>query len=77
MDARSAATAPPSARIDIALHDLVGKVLGEPVHAILGLSAAIPPTDFTIGIDEPAVVAERAARAADVPGPQDQARRSE
>jgi L-alanine-DL-glutamate epimerase-like enolase superfamily enzyme len=53
--------------IDIALHDLVGKVLGVPVHALLGLPAAIPPTDFTIGIDEPAVVAERAARAAHFP----------
>ena len=65
--ARSAATAPPSARIDIALHDLVGKVVGVPVHVLLGLSADLPPTDFTIGIDEPAVVAERARRAADFP----------
>ncbi len=53
--------------IDIALHDLAGQVLGVPVHALLGLPAAIPPTDFTIGIDEPAVVAERAARAAHFP----------
>ncbi len=53
--------------IDVALHDLAGKVLGVPVHALLGLPAAIPPTDFTIGIDEPAVVAERAARAAHFP----------
>jgi L-alanine-DL-glutamate epimerase-like enolase superfamily enzyme len=64
--------------IDIALHDLVGKVLGIPVHELIGLSADIPPTDFTIGIDEPAIVAQRAARAADFPalkikcgGPQD------
>jgi L-alanine-DL-glutamate epimerase-like enolase superfamily enzyme len=53
--------------IDTALHDLVGKVNELPVHVLLGLSADIPPTDFTIGIDEPAVVAERAARAADFP----------
>jgi L-Ala-D/L-Glu epimerase len=53
--------------IDIALHDLAGKVLGVPVHELIGLSAAIPPTDFTIGIDEPAVVAERAGRAAHFP----------
>ncbi len=53
--------------IDIALHDLAGKVVGLPVHELLGLSADIPPTDFTIGIDEPAVVAERARRAADFP----------
>ena len=53
--------------LDIALHDLVGRVLGLPVHALLGLSSAIPPTDFTLGIDEPAVVAERARRAAHFP----------
>jgi len=53
--------------LDIALHDLVGKVTGQPVHALIGLSATIPPTDFTIGIDEPAVVAERAKRAAHFP----------
>ncbi len=53
--------------LDIALHDLAGKVLGIPVHVLLGLSAAIPPTDFTIGIDEPAIVAQRAARAAHFP----------
>ncbi len=53
--------------LDIALHDLAGKVLGIPVHTLLELSAELPPTDFTIGIDEPAVVAERARRAADFP----------
>jgi L-alanine-DL-glutamate epimerase-like enolase superfamily enzyme len=54
--------------IDIALHDLVGKVQGIPVHVLRGLPAHdLPPTDFTIGIDEPAVVAERARRAADFP----------
>ena len=53
--------------LDIALHDLAGKVAGVPVHELLGLSADLPPTDFTIGIDEPAVVAERAARASRFP----------
>ena len=53
--------------IDIALHDLVGKRLGLPVRAILDVPGEIPPTDFTLGIDEPAVVAERARRAADFP----------
>ena len=64
--------------IDIALHDLVGKVVGLPVHELRGLPAELPPTDFTIGIDAPEVVAQRAARAADFPalkiklgGPQD------
>ena len=53
--------------VDIALHDLVGKVSRRPLHDLLGLSAAIPPTDFTIGIDEPAIVAERARRAGAFP----------
>jgi L-alanine-DL-glutamate epimerase-like enolase superfamily enzyme len=64
--------------LDIALHDFAGKVLGIPVHELIGLSASIPPTDFTIGIDEPEIVAQRAARVADFPalkiklgGPQD------
>jgi L-alanine-DL-glutamate epimerase-like enolase superfamily enzyme len=64
--------------LDIALHDLGGKILGIPVHELIGLPAAIPPTDFTIGIDDPGIVAERAKRAADFPalkiklgGPQD------
>jgi L-alanine-DL-glutamate epimerase-like enolase superfamily enzyme len=52
---------------DIALHDLAGKVAGVPVHRLLGLSDDLPPTDFSIGIDEPAVVAERAARASRFP----------
>jgi L-alanine-DL-glutamate epimerase-like enolase superfamily enzyme len=53
--------------LDIALHDLVGKVLGIPVHELLGLSTDLPPTDFTIGIDAPEVVAERARRAGGFP----------
>lgn len=53
--------------LDIALHDLLGRRLGLPVHQLLGLSAEIPPTDFTIGIDEPAAVAQRAVRAAHFP----------
>jgi L-alanine-DL-glutamate epimerase-like enolase superfamily enzyme len=53
--------------LDIALHDFAGKVTGQPVHELLGMSADLPPTDFTIGIDEPAIVAQRARRAADFP----------
>ena len=36
-------------------------------YELLGLSPDLPPTDFTIGIDEPEVVAQRAARAAHFP----------
>ena len=53
--------------VDSALHDLVGKVSGRPAWDLLGLSPDIPPTDFTLGLDEPAVVAERARRAAHFP----------
>ncbi|HYM83695.1 MAG TPA: dipeptide epimerase [Candidatus Dormibacteraeota bacterium] len=53
--------------LDLALHDLVGRRLGMAVVDLLGLSRSIPPTDFTLGLDDPAVVAERARRAAAFP----------
>jgi len=53
--------------LDTALHDLVGKVHDEPVRTVIGLTGEAPPTDFSIGIDEPSIVAERASRAADFP----------
>jgi L-Ala-D/L-Glu epimerase len=53
--------------LDSALHDLVGKVTGTPAHELLGLSKDIPPTDFTLGLDEPKVVADRARRAGAFP----------
>ncbi len=53
--------------IDIALHDLAGKRLGLPVRELIDLPGELPPTDFTLGIDEPSLVAERARRARDFP----------
>jgi L-alanine-DL-glutamate epimerase-like enolase superfamily enzyme len=53
--------------LDTALHDLVGKVLDQPVAELIGLPGPIPPTDFTLGLDEPRIVAERARRAARFP----------
>jgi L-alanine-DL-glutamate epimerase-like enolase superfamily enzyme len=53
--------------LDIALHDLAGKATGQPVHRLLGLPAESPPTDFTLGLDAPDVVAERARRASRFP----------
>ncbi|MDR2683238.1 MAG: dipeptide epimerase [Dysgonamonadaceae bacterium] len=48
------------ASIDIALHDLVGKLLGQPWHKIWGLDASkAPSTTFTIGIDTPEVVKQK------------------
>ena len=49
--------------LDIALHDLVAKQAGLPVHRLLGLPAEVPPTDFTLGLDEPEIVAARATKA--------------
>ena len=53
--------------IDTALRDLAARRLGIPLHVLEGMPALIPPTDFSVGIDEPEVVAGRAARAAAFP----------
>ncbi len=53
--------------IDMALHDMAGKVLGLPVWQLLGTSDRLPPTDYSLGIDDPATVAERARRVAHFP----------
>lgn len=48
------------AAIDIALHDLVGKLLGAPWYKIWGLDAKkAPSTTFTIGIDTKDVVKQK------------------
>jgi L-Ala-D/L-Glu epimerase len=45
------------AAVDIALHDLVGKLMKQPWYRIWGLDPAkTPNTSFTIGIDKPDVV---------------------
>jgi L-alanine-DL-glutamate epimerase-like enolase superfamily enzyme len=47
--------------IDEALHDLWGKKLGQPLYKLLGLNPSnLPLTSFTIGMDEPEVMAEQA-----------------
>jgi L-alanine-DL-glutamate epimerase-like enolase superfamily enzyme len=55
------------AALDIALHDLVGQAVGLPIVELLGLAREIPPTDFSLGIDTPDAVAQRASRAAHFP----------
>jgi len=48
------------ASIDIALHDLVGKLCGQPWHRIWGLDKnKAPSTTFTIGIDTREVVIQK------------------
>jgi L-alanine-DL-glutamate epimerase-like enolase superfamily enzyme len=45
------------AAVDIALHDLVGKLMKQPWYKIWGLNPGkTPDTSFTIGIDKPEVV---------------------
>jgi L-alanine-DL-glutamate epimerase-like enolase superfamily enzyme len=52
------------ASVDIALHDLVGKLLGKPWFRLWGLDPAKTPyTSFTIGIDTPEMVKQKVAEA--------------
>ena len=47
--------------IDEALHDLWGKKLGQPLYKLFGLNPnKLPLTSFTIGMDEPEVMAAQA-----------------
>ncbi len=50
--------------IDMALHDRLGKKLGVPLYRLWGLNPEkTPHTSFTIGLDEPKMMAEKAQRA--------------
>lgn len=52
------------AAVDIALHDLVGKIEGAPWYKIRGLDRYnVPDTTFTIGIDSDEVVREKTREA--------------
>ena len=54
------------AAVDIALHDLVGKLMGQPWWRIWGLDPSkAPDTTFTIGIDTPDIVREKTRECAD------------
>ncbi len=53
------------ASVDIALHDLVGKLRGEPWYKTWGLDRKKTPyTSFTIGIDTPEIVIQKTKEAA-------------
>jgi L-Ala-D/L-Glu epimerase len=49
--------------VDGALHDLLGKICGQPLWRILGLDRTPPPTSYTISIDTLEGTADRARRA--------------
>jgi len=52
------------ASVDIALHDLVGKLLGQPLYRLYGLNPEKAPlTSFTIGLDTPEIVREKVKEA--------------
>jgi L-alanine-DL-glutamate epimerase-like enolase superfamily enzyme len=60
----------PSAKsaVDMALYDLVGKLLHVPVYKLLGLNPnKTPQTSFTLGIDAPEIMAKKALLAKDHP----------
>lgn len=60
VDSISEGDAPAKAAIDIALHDLVGKLLGQPLYRLWGYNPAkAPATSFTIGIDTPEIVKQK------------------
>lgn len=48
--------------LDAALHDLCGKLVGLPVHRLLGLPREGPPTSWTIWLGDPDDMARRAER---------------
>ena len=53
------------AAVDIALHDLTGKIMGVPWYKVWGLNKQnTPSTSFTIGIDTAEVVKEKTLEAA-------------
>jgi L-Ala-D/L-Glu epimerase len=53
------------AALDAALHDLQGKLIGQPVWRLLGLRRAGPPTSWTVWLGDPDDMAGRAEKALD------------
>ncbi|MEN5436344.1 MULTISPECIES: dipeptide epimerase [Sphingobacterium] len=64
VDQISAKNTAAKASVDIALHDLIGKILGQPFYKIWGLNPAlIPATSYTIGIDTEEVIRKKVMEA--------------
>ena len=60
LDTISPGDSPAKAAIDIALHDLTSKIIGQPLYRIWGYNPEkAGPTTFTIGIDTPDVVRQK------------------
>lgn len=66
VDALAAGNPAAKAAFDIALHDWVGKKIGQPWYRMWGLDPTrTPVTSFTIGIDTPEVVRQKTREAAE------------
>jgi L-alanine-DL-glutamate epimerase-like enolase superfamily enzyme len=66
IDAISPGNTAAKASVDIALHDLVGKLLNQPWYNIWGIDKEkTPDTTFTIGIDKPDVVRQKVKEASE------------
>lgn len=66
VDAIAPGNSAAKAAVDIALHDLVGRLMGQPWHNIWGFNPTKAPyTSFTIGIDTPDVVRKKVQEAAE------------
>lgn len=66
VDSVAPGNAAAKAAIDIALHDLTGKILKAPLYKIWGYDKTKTPfTSFTIGIDKPDVVRQKVKEAAE------------
>lgn len=54
--------------LDLALHDLIGKDVGKPLYALLGLDPSLTPvTSFTIGIADPETTVKKIAEVGNHP----------
>lgn len=64
VDCKAEGNCAAKASVDIALHDLVGKIVGKPWYKIWGFSAEdTPNTSFTIGIDTDEIVRQKVKEA--------------
>lgn len=64
MDSLSSGDRAAKAAVDIALHDLTGKIMGQPWYKIWGLNKGLAPcTSFTIGIDTEDIVRQKVEEA--------------
>src|SRR5690606_24853754 len=65
LDTVAPGNAAAKAAVDIALHDLLGKLTGVPCYRLFGVNPAeMPATSFTIGIDTPEMVLKKVKEAA-------------